>query len=381
MSQYFIYYTESSVICLIIFGIMLGHNLSMVDRSERVVKYDGALVAFMLYFVSDAVWAGIIAGVIPKIPFLVYLVNFTNFVLMAFITFMWFRYVVAVEQIPERNSKRFISVTLLPLNLSVLIVLVIMIVSPHLLVKSDYSVTMFYSIFQVAIPIIYIFGVLFFVLNRASVEESPAEKKRHLYIGIFPLLVVAGGLIQVLILPDTPIFCYCCAILMMIFYIQMLESRISLDPLTGLNNRGQLLRYIAQSTSLFREGKRTYVMMIDVNDFKKINDTYGHAEGDKALTVISSSLKKAAGSVSANVFVSRYGGDEFVFIIHSEESDIPEKLVGSIRTYLLEGSKKAGLPNAITVAIGYDELKREGDSFKDCLERADQNCYLDKKNK
>ena len=381
MSQYFIYYTESSVICLIIFGIMLGHNLSMVDRSERVVKYDGALVAFMLYFVSDAVWAGIIAGVIPKIPFLVYLVNFTNFVLMAFITFMWFRYVVAVEQIPERNSKRFISVTLLPLNLSVLIVLVIMIVSPHLLVKSDYSVTMFYSIFQVAIPIIYIFGVLFFVLNRASVEESPAEKKRHLYIGIFPLLVVAGGLLQILILPDTPIFCYCCAILMMIFYIQMLESRISLDPLTGLNNRGQLLRYIAQSTSLFREGKRTYVMMIDVNDFKKINDTYGHAEGDKALTVISSSLKKAAGSVSANVFVSRYGGDEFVFIIHSEESDIPEKLVGSIRTYLLEGSKKAGLPNAITVAIGYDELKREGDSFKDCLERADQNCYLDKKNK
>ena len=63
------------------------------------------------------------------------------------------------------------------------------------------------------------------------------------------------------------------------------------------------------------------------------------------------------------------------------ESDIPEKLVGSIRTYLLEGSKKAGLPNAITVAIGYDELKREGDSFKDCLVRADQNCYLDKKNK
>ena len=381
MKQYFIYYTESAIICLIIFGIMLGHNLSMVDRSERVVKYDGALVAFMLYFVSDAVWAGIIAGVIPKVPRLVYLVNFTNFVLMAFITFMWFRYVAAVEQIADRNTRRFTFMTSLPLNLSVLAVFIIMLFAPQLLIKADYSVTMFYSIFQVAIPIIYIFGVLFSVLGRASIEESPAEKKRHIYIGLFPLMVVVGGLIQMLILPDTPIFCYCCAILMMVFYIQMLESRISLDPLTGLNNRGQLHRYVAQSSSLFREGKRTYVMMIDVNDFKKINDTYGHAEGDKALTVISSSLKHAAGSVNAPVFVARYGGDEFVFIIHSESSNVPDTIIKNIHRQLTEEARLAELPYRITVAIGYDELKQDDDSFRECLVRADQNCYLDKQNK
>ena len=50
---------------------------------------------------------------------------------------------------------------------------------------------------------------------------------------------------------------------MLIIYIQSLENRISIDPLTGLNNRGQLHRYIAQENALFREGKKTYVMMIN----------------------------------------------------------------------------------------------------------------------
>ena len=380
MSQYFIYYIESTIICLIIFGIMLGHNLSMVDRSERVVKYDGALVAFMLYFVSDAFWASIIAGVVPENRLTVTLVNFTNFVLMAGIVFMWFRYVAAVEQIPQRNTRRFAVLSFLPLGVSILIMIAILAAAPHLLIKPDYSVTMFYSLFQVAIPIIYIIGILFFVLKRAATEESRDDKRIHFYVGLFPLMVVIGGLFQVLVLPETPIFCYCCAILMLIFYIQSLENRISIDPLTGLNNRGQLRRYIAQESSLFREGKKTYVMMIDVNDFKSINDTYGHAVGDRALKAISDSLKQAANSVSALVFISRYGGDEFIFIVHSESDDAPGILAQNVRDKVRDGSEKAQLPCSISVAIGFDELKRTGDSFRECLERADQNCYLDKEN-
>lgn len=357
---------------------MLGHNLSNVSRSERVVKYDHALIAFMLYFVSDAVWAAMIAGVVPTNRTTVTIVNFTNFVLMALIVFMWFRYVVAVEKIPGRNTRKFIHLSSLPLNLTILIVIVILIFAPHLLIKEDYTVTMFYSLFQVAIPIIYIFGILFFVLRRASDEESPADKRQHLYIGLFPLMVVIGGLIQVIFLPETPIFCYSCAILMLIFYIQMMESRISIDPLTGLNNRGQLRKYTAQENAIFREGKRTYVMMIDVNDFKGINDTYGHAMGDRALKAISDSLKQAAGSVNAPVFIARYGGDEFIFIAHSDNEEVPDKLVRNIHKKLIEVAEKAKLPFTISVAVGYDELRRENDSFRECLERADQKCYVNK---
>ena len=378
MSQYFIYYVESSIICLIIFGIMLGHNLSTVDRSEKVVKYDGALIAFMLYFVSDAIWASMIAGVLPKSMPTVALINLVNFILMAGITFMWLRYVAAVETVPGRNTKGFIIKSFLPLGLSILIMVAILLVDPHLLITPEYTVTMFYSLFQVAIPIFYIIVVFVLVLRRAAAEDSPEDKTIHIYVGMFPLMVVLGGMIQVLLLPETPIFCYSCAILMIIFYIQMMESRISIDPLTGLNNRGQLRKYTAQESSIFREGKRTYVMMIDVNDFKSINDTYGHATGDKALKVISDSLKQAAGSVNTPVFIARYGGDEFIFIAHSDNEEVPDTLVRNIHKRLVEMAEKARLPFTISVAVGYDELRRENDSFRECLERADQKCYINK---
>ena len=378
MSQYFIYYVESSIICLILFGIMLGHNLSTVDRSEKVIKYDGALIAFMLYFVSDAIWASTIAGVLPKSMPTVALINLVNFILMAGITFMWLRYVAAVEKVPGRNTKRFIIKSFLPLGLSILIMVAILLFAPHLLITPEYTVTMFYSLFQVAIPIIYIIVAFILVLRRASAEDSPEDKSIHIYVGMFPLMVVLGGMIQVLLLPETPIFCYSSAILMLIFYIQMMESRISIDPLTGLNNRGQLRKYTAQENSIFREGKRTYVMMIDANDFKSINDTYGHAMGDRALKAISDSLKQAAGSVNAPVFIARYGGDEFIFIAHSDNEELPDKLVRTIHKKLIEVAEKAKLPFTMSVAIGYDELRRENDSFRECLERADRNCYVNK---
>ena len=70
MSDYSIYYTESNIVCLILFGIMLAHDLFRVDRQEKQLKFDRALVAFMLYFITDPLWAGVISGVLPKNRFL-----------------------------------------------------------------------------------------------------------------------------------------------------------------------------------------------------------------------------------------------------------------------------------------------------------------------
>ena len=58
MSSYFIYYTEASIVCVIIFGIMLCWDLFSIDKQEKQIKYDHALIAFMLYFVSDAFQSG-----------------------------------------------------------------------------------------------------------------------------------------------------------------------------------------------------------------------------------------------------------------------------------------------------------------------------------
>ena len=113
-------------------------------------------------------------------------------------------------------------------------------------------------------------------------------------------------------------------------------------------------------------------MILDLDDFKKLNDTYGHTAGDDVIKAVAVQLK---GSVRANDIVGRLGGDEFgVFIkdIHkaSELMEIAERLL-----------KTEGLPFQVTKSIGISVYPRDGYRFRTLYEKADQALYRAKKRK
>ena len=109
MTRYFAYYAESNIVCIIIFGIMLVHDLLSVDRQEKQIKFDHALVAFMLYFASDTIWAGVDAGVLPVNIFTVAATNFSNYLIMTAVTYMWLRYVIKAMRKAGRRSESALS--------------------------------------------------------------------------------------------------------------------------------------------------------------------------------------------------------------------------------------------------------------------------------
>lgn len=378
MSDYFIYYVESTIVCLIIFSMMFVRDLFKVDKQEKQIKYDRALISFMLYFISDVFWAAVLSGVVPKTRFTVSLANFFNCIFMGGITYMWLRYVMAAESMPHRDRPLTKFAFFSPYLASAAVLLALFIFAPSALMDDALNILPAYNVFLVVVPCIYISLALFYTLRRARGEENPIERRKHQSIGLFPISVIAGGLLQILVLPSTPIFCYCCTLLMLRFYFQAMETQISLDPLTGLNNRGQLMRYVSQKSNMRMEGKATFVLMFDVNDFKKINDTYGHAEGDRALTIIANSLKTVMQSHSMPLFLGRYGGDEFILIAHPANGNEIEPLICEIRGQIAAGCKAEGTPYALSVGAGYDELRDEKDAFQKCMQRADQNLYLNK---
>lgn len=378
MSGYFIYYTEASIVCVIIFGIMLGRDLFSVDRQEKQIKYDHALIAFMLYFVSDALWAAVIAGIIPKNLFTVLATNFANYIFMAAITYSWLRYVMAVEQVPNREKRITKFAIQFPFIASTIALIVTYLLAPRVLLTEDLNLRPAYSAFQITVPCIYIVVVIIYTMRRARTEESLIEKKRHLFIGFFPLMVILGGLVQILLLSETPIFCFCCAILMLVFYINSMETQISTDPLTALNNRGQLLHYISQKANLHREGRTTFVVMFDINDFKAINDTYGHAEGDRALILVADSLRHVVKNHNAPMFLARYGGDEFILITHAADEGEIEPLIGEIREQIDARCRAEATPYRLSIGAGCDALMGAEDTFQKCMQRADEKLYLDK---
>jgi diguanylate cyclase (GGDEF) domain len=284
----------------------------------------------------------------------------------------------AVEQAPHRNRKINRFAVMFPFLVSTIILILTYCFAPHVLLDDELEIQPAYNYFLVCVPSINIVAVLFYTFRKARQEENSIEKRKHLYIGLFPILVIAGGLLQMFVLPNTPIFCFCCTILMLMFYIQSMETQISLDPLTKLNNREQLHRYTSQKSNLHTEGRPTFVVMIDINDFKMINDTYGHAEGDRALVLIANMLKNIVKTHSIPIFLGRYGGDEFILIVHPAKKEDLDLLVQEIRDQITAECRICSTSYLLSVGVGYDELGSSPDTFQKCIQRADQKLYLDK---
>ena len=144
------------------------------------------------------------------------------------------------------------------------------------------------------------------------------------------------------------------------------------DPLTGVSNRRHFADHAVRQLSIARRNLRPLVaMMVDIDHFKKINDTYGHAVGDEV-------IKRVAGTLRTNVrdpdILCRYGGEEFAIVMtemHGNPIDVAERLRVTIRENPIDGPSG---PVRFTVSIGIAELKPD-DDLETLLGRADAALY------
>ena len=101
--------------------------------------------------------------------------------------------------------------------------------------------------------------------------------------------------------------------------IEVLKTTVWIDPLTQLPNRAAFDEYIAESMRRLRNNRQLFsLFMIDIDNFKRINDTYGHVDGDRILKGVAAKIKEM---VRANDFACRYGGEEFAVIFPDTPSE------------------------------------------------------------
>ena len=169
------------------------------------------------------------------------------------------------------------------------------------------------------------------------------------------------------------------AITTLLLYLDWTNQLISVDPLTGLNNRKQLLHTYEHLIRNNDDDMPIYLLMIDANKFKQINDTYGHIEGDKALIRVAESLNKGCLSLKRRTNIARYGGDEFVIVLKAEEDTMVNDLVTRIREELKKLNENAKSPYDLTVSIGIAKTDiHENLPFEDLAKRADEKLYEEK---
>jgi len=149
----------------------------------------------------------------------------------------------------------------------------------------------------------------------------------------------------------------------------------SVDQLTRVANRGRFERTVQQWIRAHRSSGHPFVLaLIDVDNFKAINDTFGHPEGDRVLVEIAQTL---SGTIRPTDLVARYGGDEFVVMLsHTTAAQSQERL----RQIMVTLSKTAvGTPDVVppillTLSIGVTDWAAE-DEMADLIGRADQAMY------
>jgi diguanylate cyclase len=162
--------------------------------------------------------------------------------------------------------------------------------------------------------------------------------------------------------------------------LETVEAEANLDPLTDLFNRRSLERALEEFFTLCKQSKMSFsLVLIDFDDFKYVNDNYGHHVGDLVLARVAKILRT---NMRAKDIVGRWGGDEFMAILPNTDLENAKKVVERIKSQIGKMEILAeGKRFKVSISAGVVQFGENFQSLLDMIKEADRLMYEDKKKK
>ena len=230
------------------------------------------------------------------------------------------------------------------------------------------------------LPVLIIAQYVLIVCALCLVAFNRKRLKRRVFITLLtnPVPTLIAGIIQlrfyglILIWPVATLY-------LIISFSNIENRRSKTDYLTGTANRRSLDEELERRIELVKSGKTLCGLLLDIDDFKAINDRFGHEAGDRALEDVAGILLS---SVRVKDHVARMGGDEFVVLFDFMEPRAVEELVHRIETAVENLNASRRRPYRISLSIGRSVYRQEdGGSASDFLSALDADMYARKKNR
>jgi diguanylate cyclase (GGDEF)-like protein len=167
----------------------------------------------------------------------------------------------------------------------------------------------------------------------------------------------------------------CATAIQNVNYVERLRHLAYVDALTGIFNRRFFERRIQEEIDRARRGRRSLaVLMADIDQFKKLNDEFGHLVGDEVLRQVSAAL--SATLRKADV-VCRYGGEEFAILLPETGGENALAVAEKVRRHL-ETQVFTGVPRPVTISIGVADYPDHGTTRDALVQAADCGLYAAK---
>ncbi|MBO4415010.1 MAG: diguanylate cyclase [Lachnospiraceae bacterium] len=379
-TEYAFLYLEINLLSLVLIGIILKktNGLSKMMAQRNFVM---SIVSEMVFFSSDTLFVMINTGLISfgALDNILKLVcKELYFFSTAAMCFFWFLYFEHLQEAPFVKEKKKVRIASSILWIMLVLLIINLFTGFLFYVEPDgsYHRGKFFIL-------TYLFSYTYVVIacartiSRIRKSDDLINKNTLTLLALFPIGPGLAGILQ-FVFPRLPVACGVLAITTLILYLSWIDQLISLDPLTGLNNRKQLNHFYDQWIRSHNENERIYALLIDANKFKHINDTYGHIQGDKALKNIAEALRIGCRRMTKRADIARYGGDEFAVIFEAEDKNEAEKLKERIKNCLAEVNEKTKVPFELTVSIGIADSEGKH-TLKELIDAADEQMYNEKR--
>ena len=372
-------YCMVNTFCIALFIILLCNINSNLANFIEATVFKVGIVCAGVHGIADIIWILGQSGIIHFPFYANYIMSSLMLIAIIGTTYMWFLYVESRVH-PQNFLKRgFHIVTALPMVVSIVINSIsywtgaMFSISPN----GDYIRGPLFML-QMMLEYLYPLAALIRSFMHFKDDTVILSVKEKITINLFVASAMFAGLIQILF-PEliVPITLPGISVAFLFMFVHLQSRRIYTDALTDLNNRRRADEYLKAKLAQTEENS-FYLFILDVDKFKKINDTYGHLEGDKALVAVAEAMRRTCGGYGG--FAARYGGDEFMMIFGQANINSPEEIEETFRKRLAD-CKKTICPNIgeLGVSIGYALCDKKDITAEDLISWADVMLYAQKR--
>jgi len=372
-----ILYAEINLIGIVLLLLFLN-NMNKNSRKNTPVDqriFNGCMVINILIFVFDTGMWLFDGNQIEVLRTGNYIVTMLYYVCNPLICFWWLMYTDYKVHESRSDLLKRIRIYAIPCAVSTVLSMVSLYTGWFFIIdeNNNYMRGPYFFVMAV-ISLLYLIFSFGMALKDVIKNGWGENKSINLHLVIFPIGIFLATAIQIMFF-GVSIIWVCSMLAFASIYINIQNGEISTDHLTGLYNRRRFDEHLKRRLKVQKKGQHMFAIIMDLDDFKNINDKYGHLAGDNALARVAELLRNNC--KDSDDFVARLGGDEFIIVGERTDTADIQKLLDRISKDVISYNNRSELDFSIKLSMGYAVLEKNG-TRSSLLAAADRAMYRNK---